>query len=85
MSDPAEPIKIDPDAIYDDATLVLRLGFTTSALSRERRAGRLRYSRRGGRTLYRGEWILQWLVREEADGQPSATARTSDKEVTHGN
>jgi hypothetical protein len=55
------PFRIEPDAIYDDAALVLGLGLTTGVLSRERDIGRLRFTRLGRRVLYRGAWILDWL------------------------
>ena len=60
-----ETFRIDPAGIYDDSALVLGLGLTHAALARARRAGELRFSRKGMRTLYRGQWILDWL---EADG-----------------
>ena len=61
MKDPTEPIRIDPDAIYDDGALVLTLGLTHAAIARARRNGRLRYTRNGRRILYRGQWIIDWL------------------------
>lgn len=57
----AETFAIDPDAIYDDGTLVLALGLTFATLGRARRAGELRYTRKGKRVLYRGQWLIDWL------------------------
>ncbi len=56
-----ETLKIDPDALYDDGTLVLALGLTFKVLAAARRAGRLRYTRQGRRVLYLGSWLLAWL------------------------
>ena len=56
------PIKIDPDSIYDDGSLVLMLDVSTATLARARRDGRLRYTRQGRRVLYLGQWILDWLA-----------------------
>ena len=65
MKDPTEPIRIDPDAIYDDGALVLTLGLTHAAIARARRSKRLRYTRNGRRILYRGQWILDWLESDD--------------------
>lgn len=56
-----ETFRIDPAGIYDDSALVLGLGITQATLARARRAGELRFARKGKRTLYRGEWVLTWL------------------------
>ena len=56
-----EPAKIDPDAIYHDGQIRLILGLAGATLCRARRDGSLRYSRKGNTTLYRGQWILDWL------------------------
>ena len=56
-----EPVLIEPEAIYDDGALHQALGLTLSTLATSRRAGALRYTRQGKRTLYRVAWILDWL------------------------
>jgi len=61
MNDPVQPIRIEPDAIYDDGAIILSLGITHSALTQARRSGNLRFNRSGKRVLYRGQWILDWL------------------------
>ena len=45
MKDPTKPVRIDPDAIYDDGALVLTLGLTHAAIATARRSGQLRYTR----------------------------------------
>lgn len=61
--------RIEPDGVYDDATLGLWLGLSAETLAKARRNGALRYSRQGHRILYLGRWLLAWL-----DGdQPAAT------------
>ena len=62
----SERFRIDPDGIYDDAALVLGLGVTHATLGRARRARELRATRKGRRTLYRGQWILDWLESQAA-------------------
>lgn len=59
-----KPFQIHPDGIYDDGTLVLNLGVSSSTLLQARRTGRLRFSRKGKRILYLGRWILEWLEAE---------------------
>ncbi len=56
-----EPVSIDPEALYDDGSLRQALGLTNTTLANARRAGTLRYTRQGKRTLYLGKWILAWL------------------------
>jgi hypothetical protein len=62
--------KIDPAAWYDDGALYAALEISFQAIARARRDGRLRYTREGRRTLYLGQWVLDWLAganeREEA-------------------
>jgi hypothetical protein len=65
-------IQIDPHAVYTDGSLRLLLDLPSSTLAKARRAGSLRFSRRGKRVYYRGEWILDWLVGGKAKdgGEP---------------
>jgi hypothetical protein len=56
-----EPVRIEPEALYDDGSLRQALGLTPAALAAARRAGTLRYTRQGNRTLYLGSWVLSWL------------------------
>ena len=65
-----EPVLIEPEAPYDDAALRQALGLTDNSLANARRAGTLRYTRQGKRTLYKGAWILDWL--ESAATKPPA-------------
>ncbi len=66
------PMRIEADCLYDDASLLV-LGLSPDALVRARKAGALRSVRagRGGRAIYLGRWILDWLDRVNA-GEPEA-------------
>lgn len=55
------PLLIEPTAIYDDGALRLALGITSSTLTTARSSGALRFTRKGKRVFYLGEWILAWL------------------------
>ena len=57
----SEAVSIQPNAVYGDGQLRLLLGLTSATLSRERREGRLRHVRKGHRTFYLGQWVLDWL------------------------
>jgi hypothetical protein len=64
--------RIESDAIYDDTLLYRELRITSAVLARARKSGELRYTRRGNRTLYLGQWIRNWLqldnpAQEEGD------------------
>ena len=65
-----QPVRIDPEALYDDGALRQLLGLTPSTLATARRARTLRHTRHGKRTLYKGAWLLAWLDSEAA---PSVT------------
>jgi hypothetical protein len=56
-----EPVRIEPEALYDDGSLRLALGLTPATLAAARRAGSLRYTRTGKRILYKGAWVSAWL------------------------
>jgi hypothetical protein len=65
-----EPIRIDPEAVFDDGVLYQILGLTPAALASARRARTLRFTRQGKRTLYLGRWVLAWL--ESASARPES-------------
>jgi hypothetical protein len=67
MSMASSVVLIEPEGIYDDASLGVTLEVSASALRRARENGRLRHSRQGQRILYLGKWVLAWL---EADARP---------------
>jgi hypothetical protein len=62
------PALIDPKSVYDDGSLVLALDIPFATLSRARREGHLRFSRKGKRTLYLGQWVIDWLMKDEREG-----------------
>jgi hypothetical protein len=70
-----EPVTIALDGLYDDTSLHEALGLTPTALASARRAGTLRYSRRGKRTFYLGKWVLAWL---ESDAIPNPESAGSE-------
>jgi hypothetical protein len=70
-----DPVWIEPGAIYDDGSLRQALGLTDAALAAARRAGLLRYTRQGKRTLYLGRWVLGWLETTATKSTPAAAGR----------
>ena len=58
---------VQPGGIYDDAALRLGLGLTSAALSKARRDGSLRFTRKGNRTLYLGTWVLAWIGTSDSE------------------
>jgi hypothetical protein len=58
---PAEPHVIHPNAVYFGELFQRLFRMTKSTLRREVREGRLRVSKRGGRYLLLGSWILAWI------------------------
>ena len=65
-----QQVSIAPDDVLDDGALYLALGLTPATLSQARRSGDLRFSRKGKRTFYLGQWVLDWI---KADSQQEAT------------
>jgi hypothetical protein len=69
-----QPVRIEPDGIYDDLLVHSALDISTATLAQARRSGALRHTRKGGRTLYLGQWILDWLLAEACGGKEVARA-----------
>lgn len=59
-----EGVSIDPRAVYDNAAIDMQLNVSAAALRRARQSGELKYAKLGQRTLYLGQWILDWLEYE---------------------
>lgn len=62
MSGPHEILRF---GWYDERALAQALGLTQGSLDRARLSGELKFSRKGGRILFLGEWVEQWLTRDE--------------------
>ena len=73
-----DPVTIEPEALYDDASLRQSLGLSPTALSSARRSGTLRHIRKGKRTLYKGVWVLAWL---ESESEPRVQVLEPSKEA----
>ena len=67
-----QQVSIAPDSVYDDGALYLALGLTPATLAQARRSGTLRFSRKGKRTFYLGQWILDWLKTDSGKAVPHA-------------
>ena len=74
-----EGFSIDTCAVYDDSSLQMCLGISVDSLAGARKSGDLKFSRKGRRILYLGQWILDWLEAdaETASVRLSKEARTS--------
>jgi hypothetical protein len=57
--------KIDRQGYYDTNGLSRTLGVSCASILRARREGLLRSSKCGARTLYRGDWVEDWLTGAE--------------------
>jgi hypothetical protein len=74
-----EPVRIEPEALYDDGSLRQALGLTPATLAAARRAGSLRYTRTGKRIFYKGAWVSAWLETATATAsEPRQTAARRD-------
>jgi hypothetical protein len=56
-----EPVRIEPNHLFDDSALYQTFGLSQTALAAARRNGSLRFVRHGHRILYLGSWVLSWL------------------------
>jgi hypothetical protein len=68
----SKPVVIAPNAVYTLQTLSETLGLKPGCLPRECRLQRLRYCKRGGRVLFLGSWVLEWLEAGEVVREPAA-------------
>jgi hypothetical protein len=64
-------VLIDPHAIYDDASLYETLDVGAATLSKARASGQLRFTRKGQRTFYLGQWVLDWLTADHKRTGPA--------------
>lgn len=64
-SNPAEIHVIQPNAVYfpDDLRRLFRL--RANSIRYEKRAGRLKVSKRCGRYYILGRWLIEWLEKGE--------------------
>lgn len=60
------PHTIELEGLYDDKALGRLLGLRPGSLARARKAGELRFTRRGGQILYFGRWVTAWLAADES-------------------
>jgi hypothetical protein len=67
-----EGYSIDPNHVYDDGSLYMTLGLTPATLAQARRSGELKFTRKGKRTLYLGQWVLDWIRADSPKGVPHA-------------
>ena len=65
-------VRIDPRAVYDDSSLRQELGLSPSSLGKARRDGSLKFARKGNRTLYIGQWVLDWIMADDVAGTAPA-------------
>jgi len=71
----ANTLSLDGNTIYDEGAVSLALDIPLSTLDRARREGRLRFTRKGRRIFFRGQWLLDWF---EAERQPQEDASCRD-------
>jgi hypothetical protein len=73
---------IAPDGVYDDGALYLVLGLAPATLAQARRSGALRFTRKGRRTLYIGQWVLDWLKADSEGKTLSGTIVPTASQTT---
>ena len=71
-----EPVRIEPEALYDDGSLRQALGLTPATLAAARRVGSLRYARTGKRIFYKGCWLSAWLEATAGPASREAVAQS---------
>jgi hypothetical protein len=65
---------INPNALYFQDELRQLLRLKESTVRRELREGRLRVSKRAGRYIFLGAWILEWVEAGELKRRPAELA-----------
>jgi helix-turn-helix protein len=65
---PEDVVTINPQSLYTSWQLSAMLDVGEATLAKARRAGELRSVRKGRRVLFLGEWVLDWLQKEPAEG-----------------
>jgi hypothetical protein len=67
-------LTIHPNDVYTAEGVQAALRLRRSTLRREIREGRLRVSRRGGKYLFLGSWLLLWIAGGEVKPKARAAA-----------
>ena len=76
----ANQLLIEPKTIYDEGAISLALDIPLDTLNKARRDGSLRYTRKGRRVFFLGQWLLDWFT----DQDPKQAARVAQgKEACH--
>jgi hypothetical protein len=75
---PTSPAIINPHAVYTIPTARAALGLAEHTLPRECRLGRLRCSKRAGKILILGAWLLQWVEGGEVKRRHRASGTATD-------
>jgi hypothetical protein len=68
----ANTLPIDPNTIYDEGAVSVALDIPLSTLDRARREGHLRFTRKGRRVFFRGDWLLDWFEPDPNSREVSA-------------
>jgi hypothetical protein len=77
------PTRIRADAVYSLQQAAAVLGLAKGCLPREIRLGRLRVSKRAGRIMILGRWLLEWV--ESGELRPSkASSQNVERNGLHG-
>jgi hypothetical protein len=78
LAAPVGPHTIVPTAVYNLATARVALSLAAGTLPREIRLRRLRASKRAGKYLILGAWLLEWVAAGEVHrGENSAKANST--------
>jgi hypothetical protein len=65
----AGTLSIDPQGIYAENAVARALGIPLGTLREARRSRRLRFSRKGKRVLFLGQWLIDWMQDDTASEQ----------------
>jgi len=76
-----QTINIDSGAIYNDAQLCRILGVRPKTIIQARRRNKLRYSLKGNRIFYLGQWVLVWI--QDKPVSPPSDEETGNDEPSH--
>ena len=69
-----ETVEFHPNAVYAEGQVRLMLGLSEMSIADARRRGDLRFTRKGNRILFLGQWIIDWLNEKPVSSQSQQAA-----------
>ena len=73
--------QIDSESWYGEGDLTRLLELPPTTMPRCRRAGQIRFAKRGRKTFYLGQWIVDWLIGADSRKRTTTNGSSDDPDL----